>query len=200
LGLTRLDFQVVASDVDETPLEGESPKDYVQRLAARKAQVVASLVDQDAFVIAADTTVADGDQILGKPLDQQDAQDMLRQLRGRTHRVFTAIAVVQSGKLGTELCCTDVPMRQYSDDEIQAYIETGDPIDKAGSYAIQHAGFNPVERMDECYANVVGLPLCHLARIFQRTEINIDVEIAQACQEFLNYRCLIFEMIQRENI
>jgi len=135
LGLTRLDFQVVASDVDETPLEGESPKDYVQRLAARKAQVVASLVDQDAFVIAADTTVADGDQILGKPLDQQDAQDMLRQLRGRTHQVFTAIAVVQSGKLGTELCCTDVPMRQYSDDEIQAYIETGDPIDKAGTSA-----------------------------------------------------------------
>jgi septum formation protein len=200
LRLTGLDFQAVAADVDETPLEDESPTDYVQRLAASKAQVVASRLDDDALVIAADTTVVDGDRILGKPLDEQDAGVMLKQLRGRTHQVYTAIAVARSGKLDIELCCTDVPMRQYSEDELQAYINTGDPLDKAGAYAIQHAGFHPVERLDGCYANVVGLPLCHLTRTLQSTEIIMDIDISQACQETLGYQCPIFELILRENI
>jgi MAF protein len=200
LGLTGLDFQVVAADVAETPLERESPMDYVQRLAISKAQVVASQVDDGGLVIAADTTVVDGDQILGKPLDNQDAESMLRQLRGRIHQVYTAIAVSRSGKLDVELCCTDVPMRQYSDEEMKSYIDTGDPLDKAGAYAIQHAGFHPTEGLEGCYANVVGLPLCHLTRTLLKSEVFMDVDIAQNCQRTLNYKCPIFELILRENL
>jgi MAF protein len=200
LGLTGLDFKVIAADVDETPLKDETPTDYVLRLAVLKALAVASQVEQDALVVAADTTVVDGGQILGKPLDNQDAESMLKQLRGRIHEVFTAIAITRSGKLDTDLCGTNVPMREYSDEEVQVYIDTGDPLDKAGAYAIQHPGFHPVSQLQGCYANVVGLPLCHLTRALQRADIILDIEIAHACQETLNYECPIFESILRETI
>jgi septum formation protein len=195
LGLTGLDFRVVPADVDETPHQNESPPDYVQRLAATKAQAVGAQFDKDTLVIAADTTVADEGQILGKPLDDQDAARMLLQLRGRTHQVFTAIAVVHSGKLEIDVCGTDVPMRPYSDDEMQAYIASGDPLDKAGAYAIQHPGFHPVENLKGCYANVVGLPLCHLSRTLQKILISLDVDVPLACQATLGYSCSIYEYI-----
>lgn len=195
LGLTGLDFQVVPADVDETPFQDEAPPNYVRRLAAAKALAVSTQFGRDKLVIAADTTVVDGSQILGKPIDDQDATCMLRQLRGRTHQVYTAIAVAYGGKLDVDLCWTDVPMRLYSDDEIQAYISTGDPLDKAGAYAIQNAGFHPVENLKGCYANVVGLPLCHLSRALQKLEIFSNTGIAQTCQGTLGYQCPVYELI-----
>ena len=200
LGLTGLDFQVLPADVDETPFNGESASSYVQRLAASKAQVVAAQVDPETLIIAADTTVVDGNQILGKPVDNGDAARMLWQLRGRSHQVYTAIALLQNGKLLVECCGTDVPMRSYSDTEMQVYIESGDPLDKAGAYAIQHPGFHPVDNLQGCYANVVGLPLCHLVRALRKFDIELVDSLPMSCQSELGYECPIYEAVLQEKI
>ena len=195
LGLTGLDFQVLPADVDETPLEGESAPDYVQRVAASKAQAISAQAGSETLIIAADTTVVDGNQILGKPVDNEDAARMLWQLRGRSHQVYTAIAVLRDGDLLVECCGTDVPMRDYSTAEMQTYIESGDPLDKAGAYAIQHPGFHPVDNLQGCYANVVGLPLCHLVRTLRKNDIELTVDVPQGCQSTLGYECPIYEAV-----
>ncbi|MFN2198447.1 MAG: Maf family protein [Anaerolineales bacterium] len=195
LGLTGLDFRIHAADVDETPLDAEPADVYVQRLAANKARAVGAQATPGSIVIAADTTVVDGNQILGKPVDNQDAARMLRQLRGRTHQVYTAIAVLRDSDLILECCGTDVPMREYSDAEMQTYIESGDPLDKAGAYAIQHAGFHPVESLQGCYANVVGLPLCHLARALRKFEIEMASNLPLECQSTIGYECPIYQAL-----
>jgi len=195
LGITGLDFSVHPADVDETPLAAEPAHEYVQRLATSKALSVGAQAVPDSLVIAADTTVADGNQILGKPVDNQDAARMLRQLRGRSHQVYTAIAVLWNSHLLVECCGTDVPMRDYSDAEMQAYIESGDPLDKAGAYAIQHPGFHPVDGLGGCYANVVGLPLCHLVRALRKFDIELAASVPLACQSTLGYECPIYEAL-----
>lgn len=200
LGLTDLNFQVLPADVDETPHEGESAPDYVQRLAVSKAQAIGIQVGSEALIIAADTTVVDGNQILGKPVDNEDAARMLRQLRGRSHHVYTAIAVLQADQLLVECCDTNVPMREYSDAAMQAYIESGDPLDKAGAYAIQHPGFHPVDDLQGCYANVVGLPLCHLLRMLRKIDIELVVDVPMGCQSTLGYECPIYEAVLQEKL
>lgn len=195
LGLTGLGFCVQPADVDETPFDAEPANEYVQRLAASKARAVGTQMASDSLVIAADTTVVDGNKILGKPVDNEDAARMLRQLRGRTHQVFTAVAVLRNAKLLVECCDTDVPMRNYSNAEMQAYIESGDPLDKAGAYAIQHPGFRPVENLQGCYANVVGLPLCHLVRALRKFSIELTADVPSACQSTLGYECPIYEAL-----
>ena len=191
LALLSWDFRVIPADVDESLIPGESPSEYVLRLAESKARAVGALVGADAVVVAADTTVVDGDEILGKPIDAADAEQMLRQLRGRVHQVLTAVAVMRAadGELLTDLCVTNVPMRDYSNEEMLAYIASGDPLDKAGAYAIQHTGFHPAENLQGCYANVVGLPLCHLARIFRRLGFPSGAGLPQACQAVFGYQC-----------
>lgn len=192
LGLGGWNFIVQTAEIDETPNNTEDPKEYVVRLAEEKAHAIG---DTSALVIAADTTVADGQAILGKPTDAQDARTMLTNLRGRTHQVFTGIAISLNGETLTELAATDVPMRDYTDQEIEDYIETGDPFDKAGSYAIQHPGFKPVENLTGCYANVVGLPLCHLTRTLAKLDIAPQQDIPQACQQTLNYTCTVYNEV-----
>ncbi len=184
-------FNVAVSDVDESLLAGEKPKEYVLRLAQTKAMAVAAKARPENIIIGSDTAVVDGDEILGKPKDAEDAGRMLKQLRGHTHQVFTGVAVyrVDGGSMLTELCVTDVPMRAYTDDEIQAYIQTGDPMDKAGAYAIQHPDFQPVESMSGCYASVMGLPMCHVARALQKFNIHPNADVPMACQTLLNYQC-----------
>jgi len=200
LGLTKLDFQVLPADVDETPLAGEPASAYVQRLAANKAFTVSAQINSDALVIAADTTVVDGNLILGKPVDNKDAKQMLRQLRGRSHHVYTAIAVKKDGESLVECCDTEVPMREYSDSEMNAYIKSGDPLDKAGAYAIQHGGFHPVDHLQGCYANVVGLPLCHLVRTLRKIHIDLEADVPSQCQSSLGYECPIYEAVLQEKI
>ncbi len=199
LALGSLNFTSAGADVDETPLAGEDPGAYVIRLAQVKARAMADENNRGQIVIGSDTTVAVDDSILGKPVDAADAERMLKQLRGRTHQVYTGIAVyrLSDDKMFTELCVTDVPMRAYADDEIAAYIKTGDPMDKAGAYAIQHAEFNPVEKMRGCYAGVMGLPLCHLSRALKKMDVSFSADISGACQSFLKYECPVSDAILR---
>ena len=197
LALCGWEFQVLPVDIDESQLNGELPWDYVQRIAQKKANAASRKLSPGDIVIAADTTVVDDDEILGKPSNAQEAQWMLRRLRGRMHQVFTAISVFDIGSSLrlSNLCRTDVLMRSYSNQEISDYITTGDPLDKAGAYAIQHPGFDPVEKIEGCYANVVGLPLCRLVRIMREFDIRPPTNITQDCQESHHNTCTIRDMV-----
>lgn len=175
LALGGWPFDVRPAEIDEQVLPGEPPREYVLRLAEEKARAVARMLPAadlpTAIIIAADTTVALEDlpapEILAKPEDAADAETMLRRLRDRTHMVYTALAILRPAEdlLLKDLCATGVHMRLYTDQEMQEYIQSGDPLDKAGAYAIQHAGFHPVDRLEGCYNNVVGLPLCRLTQM-----------------------------------
>jgi septum formation protein len=203
LALGSWKFIVNVSDVDESQLEGESPKAYVLRLAKAKAlAAVEKAQGEDLVIIGSDTAVVDGDAILGKPTDGKDAARMLNQLRGHTHQVYTGVALhrVRDGKTLTELCVTDVPMRDYSDDEIAAYVQTGDPLDKAGAYAIQHPDFQPVESMRGCYASVMGLPMCHVTRALYTLDIQPQANVPTACRKLLSYECPVSGAILRGEI
>jgi MAF protein len=197
LGLTGWNFRVIPAQVDELPLQDESPSDYVLRMAELKACTVAAQLDVPHLILAADTTVTDDGEILGKPIDGDEARRMLMRLRAGSHRVLTALAVLdmEQGILLKDLCLTIVPMRDYSDREIEVYIASGDPLDKAGAYAIQHPGFHPVEELSHCYANVVGLPLCHLVRTIDKLGMQPQIDVPHACHVALRYRCPIYESI-----
>jgi septum formation protein len=194
-------FNIAPAEIDETPFSEEEPRQYVLRMAESKARTVAARQFADHLVVAADTIVVDSrdkkEQILGKPADAVEAADMLLQLRGHQHFVYTAIAVMQvtDSLLLTDLCATQVPMRNYTDQEIQAYIDTGDPLDKAGAYAIQHAEFNPVQNLRGCYANVVGLPLCHLTRTLMKVGVKPEADIPGSCQAALHYACPVYNQV-----
>lgn len=189
------DFEVIPAYIDESRLIEESPKDYVRRLAIQKAAEITRQVE--GLVIAADTIVVDGEVLLGKPADEGEARCMLGQLRGHVHQVYSGIAIAdtESGAAYDAICCTDVPMRHYSDAEIEAYIETGDPMDKAGAYAIQHSGFHPVDALNGCFASVMGLPLCHLILGFKRLGLIVPDDLPYRCQGYLNYDCPVFEKL-----
>jgi MAF protein len=166
--LTDMGFrpEVIPASVDEAPVRTEPPEAMAVRLALAKAQAVAREAP-DGLIIAADTVVALEGKVLGKPRTGQEAFDMLMRLRGRRHLVHTGLALRYGpgGQEVVQLATTPVLMRTYSELDMRAYIQTGDPMDKAGAYAIQNAGFDPVQRTEDCYANVIGLPLCHLYRV-----------------------------------
>ena len=197
LALGNWNFNIVVSDVDESQLADKTPKDYVLRLAQAKALAVVEKAHPENIIIGSDTAVVDGDEILGKPKDEMDAVRMLKQLRGHTHQVFTGVAVyrMDGESMLTELCVTDVPMRNYSDAEIQAYVKTGDPLDKAGAYAIQHPDFQPVESMSGCYASVMGLPMCHVLRTLKKLDVYAMADVPLGCQSLLNYQCPVSSAI-----
>ncbi len=199
MGLGEWTFTVSVSDVDESLHPGEPPADYVLRLAEAKARAAQSNAGSADVIVAADTTVVDGDQVLGKPADAADAVRMLKQLRGRKHQVYTGVAVLdpKTGELLKDLCITDVPMRGYTDDEIDRYVQSGDPLDKAGAYAIQHDAFHPVDALHGCFASVMGLPLCHLLRLFARMGLTGDGGLPSRCQAHLEYACPVSNSILR---
>ena len=197
LALGGWEFATAPADVDESVLPGETPRDYVLRLAEAKARASAQQAEAGLVVVGSDTTVVIDVDILGKPADSAEAESMLKRLRGRTHQVYTGIAVfkVADGRLLSDLCITDVPMRDYSDDEIRDYVATGDPLDKAGAYAIQHPGFQPVASMSGCFSSVMGLPHCHLARLLREFDIHPVADLPSNCQAFLKYECPVFPLI-----
>jgi septum formation protein len=206
LALGGWEYDILSAQVDETPLANEDGMEYVQRLAKSKAVKAASQAGVDGVIIAADTSVIDHrvsgmSKILGKPSDHNEAVEMLRDLRGRTHQVHTAIAILyrRGGTIRSDLCTTNVTMRNYSDEEINDYVASGDPMDKAGAYAIQHRGFHPVKQLDGCFANVMGLPLCHLTRNASYFGITPQVNISRACQVALGYDCPVYHQILIEN-
>ncbi len=170
-----------------------------QRSKARKS---AESADDEQLVIAADTSVVDAGEILGKPVDEADAVRMLKRLRGHTHQVYTGLALlrVSDGRLLTDLTVTDVPMRNYSDEEIEAYVRTGDPFDKAGAYGIQHPDFQPVETLNGCFASVMGLPLCRLADLLGQFDMTPRSAAGVRCQAENQYDCQISSAILRAEL
>ena len=177
-------FTVHPAHIPEDPLEGEDPIAYVTRLAREKAQVVfRSLSTEDnakqesdsepseLVVLGADTTVTLDDEILGKPEDATDAARMLRRLSGRTHRVITGVAVVSAQRVEVAAEATAVRFLTLSDQEIDAYVATGEPMDKAGAYAIQGLAARWIPRIEGCYFNVVGLQLALVAAMLDGCEI-----------------------------
>jgi MAF protein len=197
LALTGWTFTVMPAEVDERLWPGEAPGDYVLRLAQSKARLCAENASEHDLILAADTAVVDGKDILGKPKSRAEATEMLADLRGHSHWVCTAIAILRmkDGYLVTDLCVTEVPMRAYSDEEVADYVATGDPLDKAGAYAIQHPQFQPVEKLSGCYASVMGLPLCHLVRSLHQLEVTPAADVPDSCQSTLNYQCPIFRAV-----
>ena len=162
---------VLPSDIDETPLEGESPHSYVERLAVAKAQ--AAMGKTALPVLGSDTAVVIDDTILGKPNDQQHAADMLHRLSGRTHQVLTTVAV--SGPRGILSCCvtTNVTMRELSAEEIACYWLTGEPADKAGGYAIQGLAAIFIEHIQGSHSAVVGLPLFETTHLLRQQGVPV---------------------------
>jgi septum formation protein len=160
-------FVVRVTAVDETPLVGENPADYVRRLAALKAQAVSAAPGE--LILGADTTVVAGSEMLGKPEDANGARRMLRLLSGRRHEVITGICFRRDSELISDHATTAVWFSKMSDREIDAYAESGEPMDKAGAYAIQGLASKFIERIEGCYFNVVGLPVAlvyrHLTRL-----------------------------------
>jgi len=199
LSLGGWTFNIAVANVDESLQPGEAPGDYVLRVAQAKARKTAENLHSDNVIVAADTAVVDESDILGKPLDEQDATRMLKRLRGHTHQVYTGLAIlrVNDNYSLSDLTVTDVPMRDYSDVEIETYVQTGDPLDKAGAYAIQHADFHPVENLTGCFASVMGLPLCRLTSLLQQLEISPKSAMDISCQDELGYDCPISNAILR---
>ena len=219
LALGGWEFCILAAEIDESVRPAETPQDYVRRLAEGKAraalEILADSECDQVLIVAADTAVIDWSDpspgepgspglrgqtrrsaptILGKPRTAAQAEEMLRRLRGRTHQVLTGLAVLRASdqSLRSEVVTTDVPMRSYGEAEMQAYIASGDPLDKAGAYAIQHAGFHPVQDLQGCYANVMGLPVCHLTRLLASFGVYPTQVVPQNCQAALEYPCLIY--------
>ena len=166
-----LQFQIASPDVDETPLPGEAPVPYVERLAIVKAQAVAAT--DDTLVIAADTTVEIAGDILAKPADADEARSMLRRLSGRTHQVHTGIAVQRGGRTLSEVVTAHVTFVALSDAQIDWYVATGEPMDKAGAYAVQGIGGVFVETVNGSVSNVIGLPLHRLVALATQLGVSL---------------------------
>ncbi len=159
-------FEVLAADVDETPHPGEAPEAYVERLAIEKARAVLAL-RPDASVLGADTTVVIDGLILGKPADAAEATAMLRRLRGRVHEVFTGVALVRAGRVDSAVERTRVWFDPMTDEDISWYVASGEPVDRAGAYAIQGLASRFIPRIEGSYANVVGLPVAVVSSILR---------------------------------
>lgn len=157
------------ADFDETPAAGETPRDYTARVARMKADAGWMRLEQRRLmrhpVLAADTTVALGAEILGKPTDREDAVAMLKRLSGNTHCVYSAVAVKYNDRLEEVMSATEVRFRELADDEIRRYVATGEPFDKSGAYAIQGKGSLFIEHIAGSYSGVVGLPVYETSQV-----------------------------------
>jgi septum formation protein len=188
---------VAAVDLDETPAPGEDAVALAARLALAKAEAVAGQAEPSQLpllVIGSDTVVALAGEKLGKPVDEDEAIAMLRQLRSGPHQVHSALAALKVEPDGAcqrqvLVSSTDVIMRPYSDEEISQYVATGDPLDKAGAYAIQHEAFRPVQSLQGCPAGVMGLPLADLRDLLNRFGITIDRPLPPICHRLTGFPC-----------
>jgi len=168
LGQLGMNFEQVPADIDETPRQGEAPRDYVVRMALEKAHAASRRLDGEHVpVLGADTSVVIDGDILGKPEDQQHAAEMLRRLSDNVHKVMSGVAVVGGGREASEVSVTEVKFRQLSDAEIAGYWATGEPQDKAGGYAIQGVAAAFIEQIRGSYSGVMGLPLFETSRLLE---------------------------------
>jgi len=230
LSLLGVPFTVVATSVDEGPGAIMSPAE-IASLSLAKARAAAES-HRGGLIVAADTVVVYRGEVMGKPADPAEAASMLQHLRGRKHRVFSGLAVLDpcSQEGITQLVETIVWMRNYSDDEIARYVASGEPMDKAGAYAIQGRDFRPVERVEGCYASVMGLPLCHLYLALRqmglalnetsprkvlkgcmkvgrmqysaskRGEVSFSEAPDRACQAFIGHECPVADAILSHSV
>ena len=177
--------EVATSDVEEgNPLEGESAVEYVARLAIAKARCVASQ-EGSGYVLGADTVVVLDGEVLGKPHDESEAVNMLQRLRGSTHEIITGIAIVEacSDRCLSSTKSTWIKLREYSDHEIADYVASGEPMDKAGAYAVQDEVFRPAKVVTGCYTNVVGLPICEVIGMFESLGANVQMKRSNTAPE-----------------
>lgn len=163
-------FRVAVADIDETRRADEAPAAYVSRLALEKAQAVAPQFPE-ALVLGADTTVVLGDEVLGKPSDREEARQMLLALAGKTHEVLTGIAVVGRGQQRTHVERTRVTFSVPTEHELETYIASGDPLDKAGAYGIQGYAARWIPAIEGDFFNVVGLPLAATVALLREVEV-----------------------------
>lgn len=173
LGLLDLDFQIITADIDETMNPTLPVADEVMRLSLEKAAAIRPLVTNDTVIISADTVVELDGVVMGKPKDKADAFNMLKSLSGNTHNVLSGVTVMQGDKHISKTVTTKVNFRTITDKEIHDYIETLEPMDKAGSYGIQGRGSKFVIGIVGDYFNVVGLPVCELSLMLKNFDINI---------------------------
>lgn len=175
-------FQVHSIPIAEVPQPGESPSEFVQRLAREKAEVVfrarsaesnVTSSTESLIVLGADTVVVYDNQVMGKPADNADAIRMLRILSGRTHQVLTGVCVISLAGVDVAVESTSVSMRALSDEEIRAYVATGEPRDKAGAYAIQGRASRFIPKISGCYFNVVGLPVARVSAMVEATQAKL---------------------------
>jgi septum formation protein len=182
LSQTGLTFTVAAADSNEDLLPNEAAAAYVQRLAEEKAQAIwnvhrsSDAPENPLIVLGADTCVVCDGHILGKPTDTADARRMLELLRGRTHAVLTGLAAVTAGKTVRDVEITQVTFNQINDAEIAHYIASGEPLDKAGAYAIQGYAAQWIPRIEGCYFNVVGLPIARTIALLAEAQTVSEVE------------------------
>ncbi|MBQ4573767.1 MAG: septum formation inhibitor Maf [Clostridia bacterium] len=170
-----IEFDIKVADVDEQVNFALTPEELVSGLALRKARAVADTVNAaDTLIIAADTVVAKDGVILGKPNDEADAEKMLRMLSGATHQVLTGMAILTGDRLLLHTECTEVHFRALENCEIDAYIATGEPMDKAGAYGIQGIGGLFVSGISGDYYNVVGLPICKLCTMLRECGVSFN--------------------------
>ena len=167
------DFAVVPAKGEENPPSGVGPGKTVEALSAAKAAEVAASADIEDVIIAADTIVWAFGRILGKPSSAEDAESMLRELSGNTHEVYTGVTVIRGETTLTSHEVTKVTFRSISDGEIEAYINTGEPMDKAGAYGAQGIASLFVERIDGDFFNVMGLPVCLLGQMLKKQGVNL---------------------------
>ncbi|GMR09559.1 MAG: Maf family nucleotide pyrophosphatase [Anaerolineae bacterium] len=198
IALTGWEVRIAAEEVDERRRQDEGPRDMTRRLAFAKAKAAGG---KSGLILGADTVVVDGEQLLGKPMDLGDARQMLEALSGRSHQVVTSIALLDlnSGTHVVDTCESRVPMRRFNNADLDSYLASGNPLDKAGSYAIQDKEFMPVDaaRMKDCFANVMGLPLCHVVRNLPQAP---PVDVPAACQAHTGYECPIYSEVLEGNL
>ena len=165
LGKMGLEFTTKSPEIDEEAIHGLPAQELVKALSRAKALHIAKNEDKDTIVIGSDTVVVLDGKILGKPADRQEAEEMLTALSGRSHEVCTGITVCQGDKVVSQAEVTQVTFRALTPEEVQRYVRTGEPMDKAGAYGIQGYGALLVEGIRGDYSSVVGLPVCRLGRI-----------------------------------
>lgn len=202
LQLLGYPFETVAMDVDESLVTDLDPAVNAMRKAQLKATVIREELKRrgcvsDAILVTADTAVSIDNHVLGKPVDEADAWRMLHRLRGQEHQVHTGFTLID---LATEQEMADVhtaivTMRNYTDEEITAYIASGDPMDKAGAYGIQHPQFHPVSRLDGCFTGVMGLSICHLLQGLSRWKIPVRAAATAVAAAHHAYACPLLNLL-----
>ncbi len=187
-------FEVLTAPIDERPRPGEPAEGLACRLSQKKAHAVAALLGlAPAWILSADTVVVFNGEMLGKPTDRTQAREFLTRLRGVAHEVVSGVTLLNALTFDqrTETYHTRVRMRAYTEAEIETYVESGDAMDKAGAYAIQHEAFHPVASLEGCYANVMGLPLCSVQRmLIEATGWDLP-GLPDACARALGPECAV---------